>query len=87
MLSEISQKKKEQYCMIYGILNENPKTKKKIKMNSWTQRTDGWLPEAGAEEMGKIRKEGKKVHIFSYKISKTCGCNVKHGDCINNGHT
>ena len=31
--------------------------------------------------MGKMGEGGQKVQISSYKINKSWGCDVQHGDC------
>ena len=40
-------------------------------------RIDWWLSETGRDEMG---EGSQKVQNSNYKISKSWGCNVQHGD-------
>ena len=54
---------------------------KKNKTSSWIQRTDWWLPEVGGSEGGKMGEGGQKVQTSSYKINKSWGYKVQHGDC------
>ena len=49
----------------------------KKKKKPVIDRTDWWLPETGRDEMG---EGSQKVQNSNYKISKSRGCNVQHGD-------
>ena len=51
--------------------------KLKKKKKPVIDRTDWWLPETGRDEMG---EGSQKVQNSNYKISKSRGCNVQHGD-------
>ena len=44
---------------------------------TYCQGTAWWFPEAGVGVMG---KGGKQAQTSIYKISKSWGCNVQHGD-------
>ena len=73
MLSEICKTVKDKYLMILlicGIENKH-KTKLTDTGTGGCQRSGG----GGAGEWG------HKAQTSSYKISKSWGCNVQHGDC------
>jgi len=38
------------------------------------------VAKGGGEEVGEMAEGGQKVQTSSYKISRSSGCNVQHGD-------
>lgn len=73
VLSEISETKKDKYCiksLMCGIL--------KKKLNSQKQRVKWQLP--GTEEWEKGGDLGQRAHTCSYKLNKSWGYNVQHND-------
>lgn len=59
MLSEISKKEEDKYCMMFIIHRILKKTSKTTKLID----SEWWLPEAGGEigEMGEGKSEGKYI--------------------------
>ena len=81
MLSEISQTEKDIYKIPHdhtysGILNTERETK------SWTHRYGGKI--AGCQRWGfggsEMGESSQTEQTSSYKINKSWGCNVQHGD-------
>ena len=52
----------------------------KTEPNPQIQTTDWWLPEGRGVGVGKMGEGGQKVQTSSYKINKSWGYNVHHGD-------
>ena len=48
-------------------------------MNQSMKQRD-WLPEVGGGRWGKMGEGGQKVQTSSYKISKSWGGHVQHGN-------
>lgn len=55
------------------MINDKKKIKLKDTKNQW------WLQEV-EWEMGKMSEGGQNVQNSSYKINRSGGCNVQHGD-------
>ena len=73
-LSEISQTEKYKYCiilLIHGIFQKNHA----YRYGEQIGGCQSWG--LGVGEMG---EGGQKVQASSYKINKSWGCNVPHGD-------
>lgn len=51
-------------------------------LNSQIHKTDWWLPEMGVGGVGERDKGRQKLQTFSFKISKSRGCNIQHSDSI-----
>ena len=64
------------YALTY-IWNLNKQTKNQA--HKYREQIGGW---GGVAVVGKMGEGGQKVQTSSYKINKSWGCNVQHGDYI-----
>ena len=58
--------------------NLNKQTNKKVKFIDTQNRLV--VAGSGGWRLGEMGEEGQRVPTCSYKINKSWGCNVQHGD-------
>ena len=59
---------------MWNLKNEHTQKTKNKLTDTEAARGRGW-------EIGEISEVGQKVQTSSYKINKSWGSNVQHGDC------
>ena len=70
MLSEISQREKDKYCMI-SLTCSFSKTKQKNQVHRNREQTDDCHRGGCFGDVGEMGEEGQNLQTFSYKISRS----------------